>query len=63
MKRKRGRPRKLTKNDHKGVQIRLESYEMIVDYQDKIKQNRGFRVSKSDLIDIAIKRLVTDDLV
>ena len=63
MNRKRGRPRKLTKNDHKCVQIRLETYEMIVEYQDKIKQNRGYRVSKSDLIDIAIKRLVTDDLV
>ena len=63
MKRKVGRPRKLTKKDHKGVQIRLETYEMIVEYQDKIKQNRGYRVSKSDLIDIAIKRLVTDDLV
>ena len=63
MKRKVGRPRKLTKNDHKGVQIRLETYEMLIEYQDKIQQDRGYKVSKSDLIDIAIKRLVTDDLV
>tara|TARA_R100001530_G_scaffold53742_1_gene39678 strand:- start:314 stop:505 length:192 start_codon:yes stop_codon:yes gene_type:complete len=63
MKRKVGRPRKLTKKDYKGVQIRLETYEMLVEYQDKIQQDRGYKVSKNDLIHLAVKRLVAGDLV
>ncbi len=63
MKRKVGRPRKLAKTDYKGVQIRLETYEMLVEYQNKIQQDRGYKVSKNDLIHLAVKRLVAGDLV
>ena len=61
MKRKRGRPRKLSGIKHKAVQIRSETHEMLVQYQDKIQQNRGYKVGKSDLVHIAVSRLVADD--
>ena len=61
MKRKRGRPRKLSGKKHTAVQIRAETNEMLTEYQNKIQQNRGYKVGKNDLLHIAISRLVADD--
>ena len=61
MKRKRGRPRKSPVTKHTAVQIRVETNEILTEYQNKIQQNLGYKVSKNDLIHIAISRLVADD--
>ena len=61
MKRKVGRPKSAKGRGYKAIQVRIETDEMLVEYQDKIKQNRGYKVSKNDLMHIAIKRLVADD--
>ena len=61
MKRKVGRPKSAKGRGYKALQVRTETDEMIVEYQEKIQQNRGYKVSKNDLMHIAIKRLVADD--
>ena len=61
MKRKVGRPKSAKGRGHKAIQVRIETYEMLVAYQEKIQQNRDYRVSKNDLVHIAVKRLVADD--
>ena len=40
---------------------RQDVEEEIAIYQEKIQQNRGYKVNKNDLFHIAIKRLVADD--
>ncbi len=61
MKNKVGRPKNLKGRGYKALQVRVETDEMLVAYQEKIQQNRDYRVSKNDLVHIAVKRLVADD--
>jgi len=61
MKKKVGRPKSAKARGYKVIQIRSETDKMLVEYQEKIQQNRGYRVNKNDLMHIAIKRLVADD--
>ena len=61
MKRKVGTPKSAKGRGHKAIQVRIETYEMLTEYQEKVKQNRGYKVTRSDLMHIAIKRLVADD--
>ena len=61
MQNKAGRPKNLKGRGYKALQVRVETDEMLVEYQEKIQQNRGYKVTRSDLMHIAIKRLVADD--
>ncbi len=61
MKRKVGRPKSAKGRGNKAIQVRIETYEMITEYQEKVKQNRGYKVTRGDLMHIAVKRLVADD--
>ena len=61
MRKKAGRPKNLKGRGYKALQVIVETDEMLVEYQEKIQQNRGYNVSKNDLVHIAVKRLVADD--
>ena len=61
MRKKSGRPKNLKGRGYKALQVRVETDDMLVEYQEKIQQNRGYNVSKNDLVHIAVKRLVADD--
>ena len=62
MKKKRGRPKKLSARGYKALQIRHETHDKLMDYQALQKERLGFNIPKLDLVDIAVRRLFDTDL-
>ena len=62
MKKKRGRPKKLSARGYKALQIRHETHDKLMDYQALQKERLGFNIPKLDLVDIAVKRLCEANL-
>jgi hypothetical protein len=62
MKRKVGRPRKLSGRGYKALQVRIETHDMLMEYQAKQKERLGFNIPKLDLVDIAVRRLCDTSL-
>ena len=62
MKRKVGRPRKLSGSGYKALQVRIETHDRLMEYQAKQKERLGFNIPKLDLVDIAVKRLCDTSL-
>ena len=62
MKKKRGRPKKLSGRGYKALQIRHETHDKLMEYQAIQKERLGFNIPKLDLVDIAVKRLWDKDM-
>ena len=62
MKRKVGRPKKLSGRGYKALQIRIETHDLLMEYRAKQKERLGFNIPKLDLVDIAVRRLFDTDL-
>ena len=62
MKRKVGRPKKLSGRGYKALQIRIETHDLLMEYRAKQKERLGFNIPKLDLVDIAVRRLCDADL-
>ncbi len=59
--RPRKRPKGIKDRGYLAIQIRLETGNMLLDYQNKLKERLDYRINKTDLFHIAIKRLIADD--
>ena len=59
--RPRKRPKGVKDRGYLAIQIRLETGDMLFDFQDKLTERLGYKINKTDLFHIAIKRLVADD--
>ena len=62
MKNKVGRPKNLKGRGYKALQVRIETHDMLMEYQAKQKERLGFNIPKLDLVDIAVRRLFDTDL-
>lgn len=59
MKKKLGRPKQ---KKHQIMTIRLDTNAMILDWQAKYKEKYGIKISKIDIIHIAVQKLAKNDL-
>ena len=57
MKKKVGRP-KQKKSNYQMMLIRMDTNDMILDWQAEIKEKLGFKLSKIDIIHIGVEQLV-----
>ena len=64
MKKKQGRPKyssTYAKEHYIGIQIRRETKELLDEYCNKQREATGIKLSKVDIVDLAVKSIVQHD--